>query len=281
MIIDSTVRNRIATLFEPLRNTPSASMPVRGFLSRSLRQQIDRVENGAIEFKITKTTRMAFASAAVDVWHRSAHSFLVSCSLTDASPVWASVAGYYSSHYAVRAMAHLLGYFQLYTYKRLIRIERVDLCSMTKKNAGDREHKLYWRVVKDSPQFAKDDWFTKNESSGEASDAGHRELANYWDHVSVLPPVRLLGADAIRDRADRISKISFSAPPIPRLSRFPDTESVQAMAYHRLVRVRRLMDECIESKNRFWTAHRQPSWLDGLLNFQLTDVSTPAEAVQT
>ena len=44
-----------------------------------------------------------FAMAAVKMWLRAVHSFLISVSLTKASPIWSSVAGYYSSHYSIRA----------------------------------------------------------------------------------------------------------------------------------------------------------------------------------
>ena len=95
-----------------------------------------------------------FTTGAVDIWMRAVHSFLVSASLTDVSSIWSSVAGYYSSHYAVRSIAHLLGFFQLFKGKRIVHLQFLSgqyVCSFDPKKAQDREHKLYWQIVKKDP----------------------------------------------------------------------------------------------------------------------------------
>lgn len=88
-----------------------------------------------------------FTTAAVDMWLRGVHSFLISVSLTNASPIWASVSGYYSSHYVVRAFAHLLGYFQLYRLERIIYLEHDKnkkryICKVVNKKPQEHEFLL-------------------------------------------------------------------------------------------------------------------------------------------
>jgi len=216
-----------------------------------------------------------FTTAAVDIWMRSVHSFLVSASLTEVSPIWASVAGYYSSHYAVRALAHLLGFFQLFSRKRIARLELGGgnyVCTFNPKKAGEREHRIYWQIVKDDRHFSADPFFTEYNPAIDESDVAHRDRANYADHLSPMFPIfRPLNAETLRSRIDRISEIPFTSPPIPRVSRYPDVESVQIIAYHRLVRFRDLVDSVVGNGNRFWNVHRNPTWARDYMDFQLTE----------
>jgi len=210
------------------------------------------------------------------MWLRSVHSFLISASLTNASPIWASATGYYSSHYTVRSIAHLLGFFQLFTWGKIVRLELKSgqfVCSFNAKTVRDREHSFYWRIVKSNPLFAADPFFTQN-APGDVSDVTHRDRANYADHLSQFPVFRPLDADAVKSRIDRISEIEFDAPPIPQVSRYPDVESVQIIAYHRLVRFRELVDAIIGTENRFWKVHRDPPWARDFMDFQLTEEPT-------
>jgi len=218
-----------------------------------------------------------FTTAAVEIWMRAVHSFLISASLTGASPIWASAAGYYSSHYSVRAFAHLLGYFQLYRRKRIARLELHAgkfVCYFDPKQATDREHRFYWKVVKQDQHFAADPLFTENDPEVDASDVGHRDRANYADHVCQLPKFRPLDVGSLRERVQFISDITFTVPPLPKRSKFPDVEGVQVVAYHRVVRFRQFLDAVLGGGNRFWTVHRSPSWTDGMIDFQLADQAT-------
>lgn len=218
-----------------------------------------------------------FTTAAVEMWQRSVHSFLISASLTRVSPIWAAVCGYYSSHYAVRAVAHLLGHFQLYRNKRLVRLSTARgglICAFDSKSAGDREHKFYWRVVKEDPYFAADPFFTINESGTGDSDVGHRDRASYIDHLTLYPMFRPLDADELGARIDHITKVELNAPPIPQASKCPDVESTQLIAYYRLVAFRKLVDEILGGGNRFWKVQRVPPWATQFLNFQI--VAKPA-----
>lgn len=277
MKIDPDVENRLRVFFGPLQKRAArGSVPRMGFLSKELTQAIDKAGNAgkrAITIAIPQKVAVAFATAAVDIWLRAVHSFLISCALTDASPIWASATGYYSSHYSVRAIAHLLGYFQLFRKKRIVVLDGSGCgysCQVQSKGAGDREHRFYWRVVKEHRQFASDPLFTANDTGGDATDVGHRDRANYADHLGHLPSFEVIDKDKLKLRIAQISKILFDAPPIPRLGSFPDVESVQVVAYHRIVRFRQLLDEGVGVKNRFWNVHRKPQWVGDMMDFQLT-----------
>jgi hypothetical protein len=215
-----------------------------------------------------------FATASVEAWHRAVHSFLISCSLTSASPIWASVSGYYASHYSVRALAHLLGYFLLYDRKLVICMSLdggAHHCSAVRRGGGDGEHKFYWRIVKQSACFATDPLFTQNPESGDVSDAGHRNRANYSDHVCVYPQFVPLSVDEISNRIERIASIEMTVPPIPDRGSFPDLESVQIVAYHRIVRYRKILDEILGGSNRFWTVQRNPPFANPYCDYQVNE----------
>lgn len=275
MKIDPALQVHIATAFRPLDNAAAVNaFPPPGSLSQALKTAIPPDSTGSVTRYLSQDIAMMFTTAAVNIWMRAVHSFLVSASLTDVSPVWASVAGYYSSHYTVRAVAHLLGFFQSFTRKRIVRLQfQGNRCvfSFNPKNADDREHKFYWKIVKLDPLFAADPFFTQNDSGVDDSDVAHRDWANYQDHLPQFPLFRPLNAMALTNRIDRISGIEFTSPPIPRRSRYPDIESVQIIAYHRLVRFRDLVDTVIEDNNRFWSVYRDPAWAREFMNFQLTE----------
>jgi hypothetical protein len=217
-----------------------------------------------------------FATASVDMWLRAVHSLLVSASLTNASPIWASVAGYYASHYAIRGLAHLLGYFLLFTNKRVVQLSHQDgghFCSFTKKSGDDREHKLYWKRVKADINFRDDPFFTENTAATDASDLRHRDHANYADSLFPYPHFRSLDEGSLRSRINAIAQIEITDPPIPRLSEFADLDNVQLVAYHRIVRYRKFLDEILADDSRFWRVHRNPAFASNVLNFQVTEPS--------
>jgi hypothetical protein len=272
MSIDESIQEQLQATFAPL-NTISAAraFPAPATLSKSLEKLIPK--DGTARKNVDQSTASYFSTAAVDMWLRSVHSFLISASLTDASPLWASVTGYYSSHYAVRGLAHLLGHFQLFKRKRLVELRWEKpryVCIFKSKEAGDAEHKLYWRILKQSILFRADGIFAENKPDDEESDVRHRNHANYADHLAPYPVFKVLDERALKDRIEYISKIVFDAPPLPRFSKFPDIEYVQLIAYHRIIKFRRLLDEALVGKNRFWNVHRSPSFTDGYMNFQLT-----------
>lgn len=217
---------------------------------------------------------MLFATAAVEMWLRAIHSFLISASLTQASPIWSSVAGYYSSHYSIRAFAHLFGVFHLHKMKRLVRVERQGrglVLRIDRKHGYDREHKFYWKYLSAHPELSSDPFFYPNREDVPESDGSHRNKANYADHVDAFPVFRPLDAEQLEARIRRIAGIEFSDVPVPSADRFPDIETVQILAYHRVVKFRRLVDETVGPRHRFWKVQRTPSWCPPNMNFGLVE----------
>ena len=85
--------------------------PHPGSLAEELRKDINPKGGGS--FRLSSVHSVLFATAAVEMWLRAVHSFLISSSLEKASPIWSSISGYYASHYVMRAFAHLHGHFLL------------------------------------------------------------------------------------------------------------------------------------------------------------------------
>jgi hypothetical protein len=270
--MNQQLRVRLRAAFDRLNSVPaSRSFPQL----RSLTDALERLApNTNSEIRVPAKTAELFATASVDIWLRAVHSFLVSTSLTKASPIWSSVSGYYSSHYSVRAFAHLLGYYLLYSKRRVVRWSLdggYHVCSFTSRGAGDREHKQYWNWVKRDEHFETDPMFTEYNITIDESDARHRDRSNYSDHLFPYPAFHVLNKSELVERIQLISQIEFQDPPIPDINRFIDIESVQIVAYHRLVKYRQFLDEALGGDNRFWNVHRSPSFARGVINFQLTE----------
>lgn len=275
MRVDPSLQAHILTAFEMVNDGPAGSgFPPTASLSQVLRRAAGLKSAPHVAAKSVPEIAKMFTTASVNMWMRSVHSFLVSSALTNVSPIWASAAGYYSSHYAVRAVAHLLGFFQLFGQKRIARLELHGgrfVCSLDPKAKHDREHSFYWRIVKVNPLFAADPFFVENDTGADESDVAHRDWANYIDHLPQFPAFHPLDAAALRGRVERISDIPIGSPPIPRVSRYPDVESVQIVAYHRIIRFRDLLDAVLAGGNRFWNVHRDPPWARPFMDFQLTE----------
>ncbi|MBA5872723.1 MAG: hypothetical protein GDA68_22440 [Nitrospira sp. CR2.1] len=275
MRIQPELQSRLNALFKPLeRRAAGGAIPPIGFLADQLSKCIDRANKTDLCVPLSREVAMAFVTASIDAWLRAVHSFLVSCAITKASPIWASVVGYYSSHYTIRSLAHLLGFFHLYRKKVLARLEVTKsgyICQIERKHAKDREHSSYWKLVKSDIHFVSDPLFTANEAAAFETDVGHRDRATYSDHVSNLPTFKVVEVGELRNRIKLISTIAFDTPSLPRPSRFPDVESVQLVAYHRIVRFRQLLDQGVGTRNRFWSVHRTPGWSSDFINFQLTE----------
>ena len=124
MKIEMPLQAHVAEAFAPLNQDAAAhAFPAPGSLSAALDKASPPGLVGDVAPGKTPVIARMFTTAAVDVWMRGVHSFLISASLTNVSPIWASASGYYSSHYSVRAIAHLLGFFQLFTKKKIVRLE--------------------------------------------------------------------------------------------------------------------------------------------------------------
>jgi hypothetical protein len=269
--IDPDLRVHLTTAFTPLRNqVPVYPFPASASLSHSLGKAISPKSKGRFSKNVEPAVAQMFATAAVNMWMRAVHSFLISASLTNVSPIWASVAGYYSSHYSVRAVAHLLGSFRLFTGRRLIRLQFVagrHVCSFDPKPG--REHEIYWVIVKDDDHFRTDPFFTQGNP-----EVAHRDWAQYIDHLPQFPAFKPLDKEALKVRINKISDIPFDAPPIPQVSKYPDVDSVQVIAYHRLVRFRAFVDAVLGGDNAFWKVYRNPNWAIEFMDFQLAEGQT-------
>lgn len=271
--IPEETRTHVLVLFASLNDASAAhSIPRLGSLSKALAELFPNKEE--VQHSIGPEKAKYFATASVESWHRSIHSLLVSCSLTTTSPIWASVSGYYSSHYAMRALAHLLGYMLLFERKLVIcaTLERgAHHCHSTKKDGNAREHQFYWKVVKENACFATDPLFTRNADNLDISDSAHRNRANYADHIGKCPTFTPLSAEVVKTRLELISSMEMTDPPIPDRRQFPDVESVQLVAYHRLVRYRKLLDQILGGENRFWNVQRKPPFALGYCDYQVTE----------
>jgi hypothetical protein len=271
--MNSDLSTQITVMFSAL-NTKSAAnaFPEARTLARLLVSRCAPYAADTIAVKPPDLT--VFATAAVEIWLRALHSFLISASLTDASPIWASVAGYYSSHYSVRAFAHLFGLFHLHTAKRIIQIKRQGkgwVFEITRKNGGDREHKLYWKYLAEHKALRNDPFFYPNREDIPQSDGSHRNRANYADHLNAFPIFKPLSEEYLAHRIQKIAEIEFSAVPIPNADKFPDIATVQILAYHRIVKFRKLLDEIVGTDNRFWGVQRNPSWRPKDLTFEVVE----------
>jgi hypothetical protein len=246
--------------------------PSAGTLSHALNNLVDETSGATchVDGKIVSY----FASAGVEMWHRAIHSFLVSASIMNTSPLWSSVAGYYSSHYSMRAFAHTLGFFHLFGKGKSIELDLSGkyVCHISNKLARDGEHKFYWKVLKKHPFFLNDPFFTINDFNLDESDSGHRNKANYFDHLNNFPHFQVLDEEFLKQRLVAMSRTVVNDAPLPNKTNYPDIDNVQLIAYHRLVKYKMFLDEILgANSNRFWAHHRRPTWCPQFVNFQIAN----------
>ena len=266
---------RVEIAFDILTKKNSPQKPAASMLSDALSNRF-KENNSQPVITVEPNIAAMFTTASVDMWMRAVHSFLVSAALTKTSPLWASVAGYYSSHYTVRAYAHLLGVFQVFRIKKVVRLDISSKsggfsCKFDSKDGGHREHEFYWKEVNAQSELASSNLFVRNTHRIDASDCAHREKANYHDHIGNFPQFNPLTEAGLQDRLDRLSLINFSPPQIPKVSKFPDVDNVQLIAYHRLVHFRKNLDDILGEHNWFWKTARAPLWAAKWTNFQIPD----------
>src|SRR6266700_8258347 len=90
MIVDESLRSHVLATFGPLGElTADYTPPEPRTLSIFLEPLVP--EGAAASKDIDAKSASFFATAAVDIWLRGVHSFLVSASLSETSPIWASV----------------------------------------------------------------------------------------------------------------------------------------------------------------------------------------------
>ena len=213
------------------------------------------------------------ASAGVEMWHRAIHSFLWSIALTNGSPLWSSVSGYYSSHFVMRAFAHSMGIFKSFTKKEVIQVivnNGQFVCSPVGWGKDRGEHEFYWKAVKEHPKFLSNDIFRINNQKDIKSEASHRTFANYTDHLNSFVPIDFPSPLAVAETIEKISRIRLGS--FPSREDYPDLQNVQILAFQRIVAYQDFIDEKVY-KNRFWKAHRRPSWCKYLMRYQVEDQS--------
>jgi hypothetical protein len=210
------------------------------------------------------------ASASVEMWHRAIHSFLWSLALTEESKLWASISGYYASHFVMRAFAHAMGFFKCFTDRKIVQVvvhKGQFVCSLLEaKDAG--EHAFYWKVVKDHPSLTGNPLFRGNSERDKKSDSAHRNFANYTDHVNSFVALGFPTLGKVTENVEKISRIRLHSVTEPSREDFPDLFNVQILAFQRIVAFHDFLDERIP-KNRFWRAHRRPAWCNNVMSFQV------------
>lgn len=266
---------QVRRIFDSLTAMPAGAFPAPTSLAKELQKELDK-HIGVASFNVPQKILQLVGTASIEMWHRSIHSYLISLSLTNSSHIWCSVAGYYSSHYAIRSFAHALGAFQLFDAKKIIELDLSgadNVCNVRpKRNNEGREHELYWKFVKSKSPFDSDPLFTINRPyNGQLSDAKHRERANYADHIGRVPNFSPLDLIFLKERADHIANIPLDDPPIPDYERYAELENVQIVAYHRLVRLRNYLDEILGTSNNFWKVNRDPAWARPIVNYEIVE----------
>ena len=268
----------IRSIFERLHDKGLRYFPDPGTLAKKLRESIKK--SGA-QFHLKAGDAALFGSAAVEMWLKAVHSFLISTSVMKSSPIWSAVSGYYSSHYVMRAYSHLFGLFLLGRDRQIVEMSLSNgrySCEVHKKK-NPLEHQFYWELPYSEFGVPGNFLFTKNPkitNDSDISDGFHRVYANYFDHVNQFPNFTPLDEIFLKDRVNKISDRVTDSPTIPDHSKFADLDSVHVIAYARIVEFRSFLDEILDPKNRYWGYFRKPSWFLKYIDFQILDRSTLA-----
>lgn len=271
MPIDYSSADRVFELSFGKLNKPSARMdfPKAGSLSDEVNALLRSPETVIPTLPHNKCQMLA--SAGVEMWHRAIHSFLWSVALTETSPLWASVSGYYASHFVMRAFAHSMGFFKSFRERKIIQIVMENeqfVLSLVDTRKG--EHAFYWNVVKGHPKFVLNPLFYENNEHDTDSDAAHRTFANYTDHVDSFTPIKFPSLQEITENVEKISRIRLHSVDKPSREDYPDLQNVQILAFQRIVAFHDFLDERVPT-NRFWRAHRRPTWCKDVMLFQVED----------
>jgi hypothetical protein len=268
---------QIVDLFAQLRRSDVLPQP------RSLSMLLDaHLVRGQLP-RLNAREAGLFMTAAVDIWGRAVHSFVLCVALTRVSPLWSAIAGYYASHYAVRAVAHLHGFFAVFHRREFLEMSLAGgryACVPTAalSNSKRREHRFYWTVVRRLPDFNGDLLFPENEEHNDESDASHRNYANYADHVHELKRIDAVGAEELRSRIETVASTALEGPLAqPSRLRFPDLANVMSVAYLRIYRFREYLDQILPTRNRLWHAAREADWFRTVVRFP----PRPSPGIQT
>jgi hypothetical protein len=273
MPIDYTAASRVVpATFGKLDSASKLGFPEPGSLSNCFTKLVQGKTSGSI-IQFPPKDFPLLASAAVEMWHRAIHSFLISVSITKTSHLWASVAGYYSSHFVMRAFAHSMGVFKSFAHGKILQIVTSGNqyeCHLSVSDKG--EHEYYWKMLKEHPQFSANPLFRFNSQKDVTSDSSHRTFANYVDHLGNYSPLVFPTGESIAVDVEKISHIRLHSVTEASRDDYPDLQNVQILAFQRIVAFQDFLDSEIP-KNRFWRTHRRPSWCRDLMIYQIEEQS--------
>jgi hypothetical protein len=273
MAIDYVTADRIVELAFGKLDKPGAKVvfPERGTLTKQLNAVLGKEAEAPI---LEHAHSSLLASAGVEMWHRAIHSFLCSVALSKCSPLWASVSGYYASHFVMRAFAHSMGIFKSFSQKEVIQVS-VDkgqfVCTpLVWSSNAKGEHAFYWKAVKGHPKLLGNDIFRENNERDINSDSSHRTFANYTDHINSFVPLLFPSMDAVAEDVEKISRIRLHSVTSPSREDYPDLQNVQILAFQRIVAFQDFLDDKIP-KNRYWRKHRRPGWCEKVMVYQVEE----------
>lgn len=253
--------NEISPLIQKLDSKRSDSIPKPASLSKYLRT-FKPAFSGLVE--INDAT--LFISAAMEMWQRSINSLILSVAWSDVSRTWGVVTAYYSSHYMIRAFAHLHGYYSLHKEASIELSKNVKGFQIT---CGKRrnEHEYYWKAVSDLKLNEK--LFGKN------TEQVHRGFASYQDH---LHDFKKLDKKSIPNLAEVQMKVATIADlPYNPLddSKIPDLTTIQCLSYQRICFYRNWFESKFGS-SKYWKSLRTPQWCASVMSYK---TSTPQSSL--
>ena len=272
MPIDYLAADRVLELSFGKLNKPSAKMD---FPRPSSLAQLfgELIRSGVSTPALSHEKISMLASAGVEMWHRAIHSLLWSLALTERSPLWSSVLGYYASHFVMRAFAHAMGIFRSFSQRKVIQVVVQNgqfICTFLESREG--EHAFYWKAVRGHPKLITNPLFRENSERNPKSDSAHRNFANYTDHVDAFLPLQFPTLKTVAESIEKISRIRLHSITEPSREDYPDLQNVQILGFQRVVAFHDFLDERV-LQNRFWRAHRRPSWCNTLMSYQIEEPS--------
>ena len=266
----SSVGNILERSFARLGASPNMGFPRAATLSEEFKSLY-----GDAAPVLAHSKWRLLAAASVEMWHRAIHSFLCSVALSEMSPLWSSVVGYYASHYVMRAFAHSMGIFRSFQVKRGIQVHlagnHFSVRFFETKNKG--EHDFYWHVVKNHPDFIGNLLFRENNERAAYAESQHRSFANYTDCINSFATLKPRSIFDISMDIEKISGIRLDSVGRPEVNNYPDLQTLQVLAFHRIVAFQTFLDDQV-SNNGFWRTHREPIWCKDIMLFQ-----TPESAI--
>jgi hypothetical protein len=190
---------------------------------------------------------------------QSYSQLFVVCCQTKSSHLWASVSGYYASHFVMRAFAHSMGLFKSFRTGKTVQVTFENGHPVCTQIETKGEHPFYWKAVKGHSSLISNPLFRENSERDPNSDSSHRTFANYTDHLDSFVPLAFPSTDEIAMTVERISRIRLHSITEPSRENYPDLQNVQILAFQRIVAFHDFLEDRVPT-NRFWRAHRRPQW---------------------